>query len=411
VRAEIIGVGTELLLGQIADTNAQYLSQALNEIGVGVYWHTAVGDNLGRIVEAVDIARSRCDVVVMTGGLGPTPDDITREAVAKALGVPLKSDPRLLEQVRAAFERMGRKMPAHNERQALIPEGATPIAPQGTAPGFYIESDGKILFALPGVPWEMKAMVKDTLVPVLSERAGSGSIVSRQIIVIGPGESRTHEMIEDIVDAQTNPTIAFLASGGQVRVRITARAATHEEAAALIEPVERKVRERLGEHAVVGDALTLAEGLSILCRSRGLTLAVSESLTGGLIGAELSEAPGASEFFLGSLVVYATEAKARIAGVDEKVLDGPGPVSEEAARALAEAAAHRFGADVGVAATGVAGPTEQDGKPVGLVYVACHLDGKTEVRELRAPGSREHIRQFATTVAIDLARRTITRHR
>jgi nicotinamide-nucleotide amidase len=407
VKAEVVGVGTELLLGQIADTNAQHVSQMLASIGVDVHLHTAVGDNLARMTTVLKDAMGRSDVVIVTGGLGPTPDDITREGVAAACGVELVRDERLAAVVTGIFERLGRRMPEDNLRQADLPQGAVAIEPEGTAPGLHIEHHGTLLFALPGVPWEMKAMLAKTVLPKLRERAGDAVILSRQVLVIGLGESHTHDKISDLVDAQTNPTIAYLAGSGQVRVRITAKAASENEALGLIRPIEDQVRARLGDAAVPGNKDGIAAALGAMLRERGLTVAIAESLTGGLMGAELSQAGGSSDYFLGGLITYVTGAKSRVADIDEAILGGPGAVSEEAAAALAEGAAQRFGANLGLSATGVAGPTEQEGKPVGTVYVGAWFEGCTEVRRIQGYGDRANIRATSVSAALDLGRRVI----
>lgn len=407
LNAEIVGVGTELLLGQIANTNAQRISSALAAIGVDVFRHTAVGDNLDRVVGVIREAAARADVVVVTGGLGPTPDDLTREAVAAAFDAPLERDPRLAEWIRAVFERLGRAMPEDNLRQADRPRGATPIEAEGTAPGFWIEHGSCVLFALPGVPWEMDAMLAKSVLPALRARAGEAATVSRQILVAGLGESHTHQRIADIVDAQTNPTIAYLAGGGVVRVRVTAKAASDAAAVALIRPVEDQIRARLGDAALPGNHDSVAEALAEVLRARSVTIAAAESLTGGLIGAELTAAGGSGDFFRGSAVCYTTEAKRDVAGVDESILRGPGAVSEEAAAALAEGAARLFGADLGVSATGVAGPSEQEGKPVGTIFVGASFGGRTEVRAVRGYGDRDNVRVIAMNAALELGRRTL----
>lgn len=407
MNAEIVAVGTELLLGQIANTNAQHLSARLAEAGINVYLHTVVGDNLERARRVLSEALERSDVVIVTGGLGPTPDDLTREAVAGALGVGLAADEALAATVRAVFDRMGRYMPEDNLRQADLPSGATPIPPVGTAPGFWIETRGRILFAVPGVPWEMRAMLEGTVLPILEARSRGGALVSRQVLVIGLGESGIHEAIRDIVAGQSNPTIAFLAAAGQVRVRITASASTRPAAAALIAPVEQAVRARLGDHALPGDFSDIVTAFAHLMTERSLTVGAAESLTGGLVAAELTRAGGASDFFRGSLVVYHPGAKQAVAGVAAGVLDGPGGVSEEAARAMAEGAAARLDADLGISATGVAGPEPSEGKPVGLVYVGAAYQGRTEVRSLRGYGDRENIRRLAVTAVLDLGRRVV----
>jgi nicotinamide-nucleotide amidase len=407
MNAEIVGVGTELLLGQIANTNAQTISQALAGIGVDVFFHCAVGDNLQRMTDVIRRARSRSDVVIITGGLGPTPDDITREAVAAATDRQLHRDPALEKEIRAVFERLERAMPEENLKQADLPEDAVAITPRGTAPGFYVDDRECLIIALPGVPWEMNAMLTEDVVPLLTARAGSKVILTRQVLVVGLGESHTHERIADIVEAQTNPTIAFLAGGGLVRVRITAKAASESVALGLVEPVERAVRERLGRSAVPGRGDSLAESVGNMLRDKGMTVAVAESLTGGLVGAELSAVGGSSDFFLGSVACYSTASKRDVLGVDDSILAGPGPVSEEAAGALAAGAARLFGASLGLAATGVAGPAEQDRVPVGTVYVGACLDGKTEVRLVRGYGDRTNIRAIAVTATLDLGRRLV----
>ena len=408
MRAEIVAVGTELLLGQIANTNAQRISEALARCGVDVYFHTTVGDNLARMTGVIATAIERSDVVLITGGLGPTPDDITREGVAAATGRSLVRDERLVGVIRGVFEKLGRRsMPEANLRQADLPEGATPIEPVGTAPGFVLRHGTATLYAVPGVPWEMQAMLDGVVLPELRAASGGGAIVSSEVLVVGVGESHVSETIADIVDAQTNPTIAYLAGGGRVKVRITAKAPTEAEAATLIEPVERSVRDRLGVNAVGHGHVSVAAELGSLLRDRGATLAIAESLTGGGIGAEVTNLPGAGDFFLGSLVTYATEAKSKVAGVDAALLEEHGAVSEEAAAALARAAAERFGADLGISATGVAGPSEQEGKPPGIVFVGAWMDGRSEVRRPRAYGDRGHIREISATWALDLGRRML----
>jgi nicotinamide-nucleotide amidase len=407
VKAEIVAVGTELLLGQIPNTNAQKISDSLAGIGVDVLHHQVVGDNVERMTDAFRLALGRADAVIVTGGLGPTPDDVTREAVALVTGRELRRDDELIPAIRRVFDQLGREMPEANLRQADLPEGAHVIQPVGTAPGFWIEYEGSVLFALPGVPWEMESMLTSAVLPELRRRGGDAVILSREVLVLGLGESRTHELIADIVDAQTNPTIAFRAMGGQVRVRFTAKAPDEKTALALIVPVESKVRERLGNAAVPGHASGLGEALGNILRERGATVAVAESLTGGAIGVELTSTSGAGDYFLGSIVCYATESKRDLVGVDESILMGPGPVSEEAAAALAEGAAKRFGADLGIAATGVAGPNEQDGQPVGTIFVAATLGGHTEVRKVRGYGDRANVRAFAVNAALDLARRVL----
>ena len=368
-----------------------------------------MGDNLERVVDVIREAAARADAVIVTGGLGPTPDDLTREAVAAAFGRELVRDEKLAQWIRDVFDRMGREMPEDNLRQADLPEGAAPIEAEGTAPGFVVEHESCVLFALPGVPWEMDAMLGKKVLPELRRRGGEAVTASRQILVLGLGESHTHKLIADIVDAQTNPTIAYLAGGGAVRVRLTAKAATEAEVVALIQPVEEQIRARLGDAALPGNHGTVAEALAEVLRERGVTIAAAESLTGGLIGAELTRAGGSSDFFRGSAVTYTTDAKRDVLGVNEAILLGPGAVSEEAAAALAEGAAKLFDADLAVSATGVAGPAEQEGKPVGTVFVGATFGGRTETRGVRGYGDRENIRTIAMNAALELGRRLLAR--
>jgi nicotinamide-nucleotide amidase len=395
-----------LLLGQIANTNAKEISTALATIGVDVLWHTAVGDNLERIEEAVRKAAQRADVVVITGGLGPTSDDITALGVAAATNRALVRDERLAGLIRSFFESRARTMPESNLKQADLPEGATPIEPEGTAPGFYVEDDA-LIFSLPGVPWEMQAMLEKTVLPVLRERSGDAVTVSRHVLTVGVGESAVAHAIADIVDAQTNPTIAFLAGGGAARVRITAKSIDEARAEALIQPVEAAIRDRLGEAALEPGEDSVVGVFSSLVRGQNLKVAAAESLTGGLLGANLTEAEGASDFFLGSLVCYSTEAKRDVAGVDPAILQEHGAVSAECAAAMAEGAARRFGADVGLSTTGVAGPAEQEGKAPGTIFVGAFVAGRVEARRVQGYGNRSNMRVIAQNSALDLARRMI----
>lgn len=407
MNAEIVGVGTELLLGQIANTNARYISEALAGIGVDVYFHTVVGDNEERIVAVLSAAAARSDAVIVTGGLGPTPDDITREGIAAVTGRPLERDPSLVERIEAIFRGLKRDMPADNLRQADLPAGATAIDPEGTAPGFWLEHEGCLIFALPGVPWEMEAMMRKTVLPALRERGGDGVTVSREVMVVGLGESRSHELITDLVERQTNPTIAYRAGAGIVRIRLTAKAADESTGLGLIAPLEEEIRRRVRPHDLPSNASTPGEALGHMLRERGATVAVAESLTGGAIGVELSSTSGSGDYFLGSIASYSTESKRDVVGVDASILAGPGAVSEEAAAALAQGAAARFGADLGLGATGVAGPSEQEGKPVGTIFVGATFGGRTEVRHVSGYGDRRHIRALAVTSAIDLGRRLL----
>jgi competence/damage-inducible protein CinA-like protein len=407
MRAEIVGVGTEILLGQICNDNAQWMSQRLAEIGVDVLWHQAVGDNEERIADAFRLALSRVDVVLATGGLGPTQDDITREGVAAALGVRLVRRPEIGEFLREKFARMGRDMPESNLRQADVPEGARYILPdRGTAPGLICETaGGRRVYMVPGVPVEMKEMMTGTILPELALLSGPAALVSRVIRVTGMAEAKVAEELDDLFRGSTNPSLAYLAGGGEVKVRATAKAPSRAEAEALIDPVAGEVVRRLGRFVFTEDDEDLEIVVGRLMKARGMTVAAAESLTGGGLGVRLSRAPGSSVFFKGSAVCYTAEAKRDVLGVRQETLDGPGVVSEECAREMAGGARRIFRTDLGVALTGVAGPEAHGDRPVGTVCVGLSWDGGEESRRFRAPGDRDMVRRWAEQAALDMVRR------
>jgi nicotinamide-nucleotide amidase len=411
VRCEIVGVGTELLLGQIVNTNAAWIGQRLADVGWDCLRHTVVGDNEARIAEVLREALGRADGVIVTGGLGPTQDDVTREAVAAVAGVPLVRRPVLEDWLRERFARMGTRMAEMNLRQADVPEGARYIDnPRGSAPGLIVEVGGKPLYAVPGVPREMEGMLERVVLPDLAARAGEGrAIVSRVLRTAGVGESRLAERLTPLWEAAGGGqvTLAYLASAGEVRVRLTAVGATREEALAEIAPVEAKIREELGEIVYGVDDETLEAAVGRLLGERNGTLATAESLTGGLLGGRVTAVAGSSAYYLGGVVAYATEAKAALLGVDRDLLATQGPVSEPAAAAMAEGARRAFGADLGLATTGVAGPTEQDGRPVGTLCLGVADAAGTATATMRAPGDRAQVRAWAATVALDLLRRRL----
>jgi nicotinamide-nucleotide amidase len=407
VRAEIVAVGTELLLGQIANTNARWMSESLAAIGVDVLHHEVVGDNLERIVEAIRTAASRADVVILTGGLGPTQDDITRDAVGVLLGAPMERHPELEGMLRAKFRSFGRReMPESNLRQADVPEGARYIAPdRGTAPGLVAELPGGVrVYAVPGVPEEMVEMMEGTILPELAS-VGEGVVQSRVLRCAGIVESALAERVDDLFSGSANPTIAFLASSGEVKVRITAKAATAGEANALIEPVADEVRRRLGDDVFTSDDESLEQAVVRLLAARGATLACAESITGGGVGARITSVPGASEVFVGSAVVYTEEAKTAVLGVSSQTLEGPGPVSEECAREMALGARRAFAADLGVALTGAAGPESHGGAAPGAIWIALAGDDVAHARGFQVPGERDRVRRWAEQAALDLLRR------
>ena len=406
MRAEIVGVGTELLLGQIANTNAQWMSERLAEIGVDVLHHQVVGDNLDRITEAFRLGLSRSDVVIATGGLGPTQDDITRDTIAKVLGVPLVRHPEIEEMLREKFRRFRREMPEINLLQANVPEGCRYIVPErGTAPGLICPAGDSVLYAVPGVPAEMREMMLGTILPELRERAGSAAIVSRVIRVTGVAESRVAELLADLFESSSNPTVAYLASSGEVKVRLTAKAATPEETNELIDPVAAEVESRLGSHVFTSEDEELEEAIGRVLRKRGSTVACAESLTGGGLAKRLTAAEGASDYFVGSAVVYTAGAKHDVLGVRQETIDGPGVVSQECALEMAAGARRVFGSDVAVSLTGVAGPDPHDGKEPGEIWVGLDAENVSTARHLHAPGDRQQVVRWAEQAALDLIRR------
>jgi len=414
VRCEIVGVGTELLLGQIINSNAAWIGQRLAEVGWDCLRHTVVGDNEERIAEVLREALERADAVIVTGGLGPTQDDVTREAVAAVAGVALRRDPAIERWLGERFARLGMgPMARMNLRQADVPEGARSIDnPRGSAPGLMIQIGGKPLYAVPGVPREMEGMLERVVLPDLAARAGEGrAIVSRTLRTAGVGESLLAERLTPLWEstgaAGEGVTMAYLASPGEVRVRLTAVGATREEALARIAPVERAVREELGAVVYGLDDETLEQAVARLLGQRRRSLATAESLTGGLVGGRVTTVPGASDYYRGGVVAYATEAKVAVLGVDQKLLDEHGPASEPVAAAMAEGARLAFAADVGLATTGVAGPAEQDGRPIGSVCLAVADAAGTVTSTIRAPGDRTQVRAWATTIALDLLRRRL----
>jgi len=405
MRAEIIGVGTEILLGQIANTNARWMSERLAEIGVDVLHHQVVGDNSDRIVEAFHLAMSRSDVVISTGGLGPTQDDITRDALATAVGVGLERHPEIEDMLRAKFDRIQREMPDSNLVQAMVPIGGRYIAPhRGTAPGLVFETDGVRIYAVPGVPAEMVEMMEGTILPELRELS-SAVIVSRVMRATGIAESKVDEMMRDLFDAGANPTVAYLASSGEVKVRLTAKGATRTVAERLIAPVADEVSKRLGEFCFTTTNEELPEAVGRLLRGATKTIACAESLTGGSVSTRITSVPGSSDYFIGAAVVYTAEAKQDVLGVARETIATEGVVSEACAREMAAGARRLFGSDVAVALTGAAGPTEHAGTAPGFVWLALDADDLSHTRGFRAPGDREQVRRWAEQAALDLVRR------
>jgi nicotinamide-nucleotide amidase len=408
VNCEVVAVGTELLLGQIVDTNSSWIGEQLAMAGIDSFFQTKVGDNWDRIKGAIELALARSDAVVVCGGLGPTQDDITRDVIADVMGVPLEEDPEALEIILKMFGSRGRDMPKNNLRQALVPVGASRIPEQpGTAPGLICPVGDKVVFAVPGVPWEMQQMVAGTVIPELRRRAGdTGVIRSRTIRTWGHSESGIAEMLGDRLDhldTTGHATIAFLASGIEgLKVRVTAKADTEDEVQAVLAAEVDEVASILSDYVFSTDDESMETVILDLCRSQGLTLGTAESLTGGLIASRLTAVPGASDVVRGSVVSYASEVKHEVLGVPE----GP-VVTEDAAAAMAEGACRVLGCDVAVAVTGVAGPAEQEGVPAGTVFYATTVDGVTETGMVRYPFDRERVRQFTVITVLSVLRRRL----
>ena len=405
MRCEVIAVGTELLLGQIVDTNSSWIGEQLALSGIDSHFQTKVGDNAERIASALRIALDRSDAVIMCGGLGPTQDDITRDVIADVLGVALVRRADLEERIRAMFGSRGRVMPENNLRQADVPEGAEVIAEMpGTAPGLVCPVGDRVVYAVPGVPYEMKEMVGGTVLSDLRRRAGVASVIrSRTLRTWGHSESGLAEMLADRIaelDQLGNPTLAFLASGIEgLKVRITAKAADDASADAILDAEEARLRGLIG-HLVFGvDHETMESVVIDLLRGQGLTLGVAESLTGGLITSRLTDVPGASDVLRGGVVSYASGVKFDLLGVPV----GP-VVSAASAEAMAEGVRRVLGADVGISATGVAGPAEQEGQPVGTVFLGVAVDDHAEAVAIRLPGDRRRIREFSTISLLNLLR-------
>lgn len=407
-----MGVGTELLLGQIANTNARWISERLATVGVDVLHHQAVGDNIPRIVDVLKVALGRADVVLVTGGLGPTEDDLTRDALAVLLDAPMVRHPEIEDLLREKFAGYGRgEMPASNLRQADVPEGVRTITPvRGTAPGLVAGfGGGQRIYAVPGVPIEMEEMMEGTILPELAAMAGPATIVSRTLRSASLGESRVAERLRDLFEASSNPSVAYLASASEVKVRLTAKAPTEQEARALLAPLVAEVRDRLGNALFTADDEELEEAVGRLLRAAGKSIACAESLTGGGVSARLTSVPGASDYLVGSAVVYTPDAKRDVLGVSQATIDGPGVVSEACALEMAAGARRLFAADIGLALTGAAGPEPHGGAEPGTVWIALDAGDVQRARSLHVPGERFRARRWAEQAALDLLRRYLER--
>ena len=406
-QAEILAVGTELLLGSIANTNAQFLSELLASAGIDVLYHTAVGDNPRRLRQAAEIARGRCDLLVFTGGLGPTYDDMTKETVAEAFGLALEYHPEVMEEIQRYFDHVfHRPMPACSRRQAMLPQGCTVLHnPVGTAPGCIFTADGVTAVLLPGVPHECRYLAEHAVLPWLRGQSG-GVIRSRDLHVFGLTEPQVQELLGDLMDGAQNPSLAPYAKPGEVMLRLTAKGGSNDDCQERMAPLFRDVRSRLGDYLYGVDISSLEEVVLTRLRQQGLTLSAAESCTGGLIAKRLTDVPGASAAFLGGVVSYTNGVKAGVLGVPRDLLEQYGAVSEPAARAMAEGVRRLTGSDLAVSVTGLAGPDGDDrGNPVGMVYLGLSLPGETLVRRLALGGDRPRIRLLAASTALDMIRR------
>lgn len=407
MKAELIFSGSELLLGHILNTNAQYLGVKLSEIGIEVIFHTTVGDDWDRLRQAIRQAVDRSETVIITGGLGPTTDDLTAEAVADVLEMPLVLDLKSLEILIELYKKRGQSMPESNKKQAYFPEGSV-ILPntRGTAPGALIERDGKTVILLPGPPQELAAMFENSVVPFLKKKVCGGPVMRYKVMKLtGISESAVQDRIKDL-GGQGNPGISYVAKPGEIQVRITASAENSIEAEKMVAGLFTKVQNHLNEFIFGFDGDILEEILGQLLIKKGLSISVAESCTGGLIGAKLTDIPGSSRYFKGGVVAYSNEIKETVLGVPSKTLEAHGAVSKETAMAMADGVRKLAGSDLGLAVTGIAGPEGgTEAKPRGLVYIALSADEGASFMEYRFPGTRTAVRQGASNAAMNMARK------
>jgi nicotinamide-nucleotide amidase len=408
MRAEIISIGTEILLGDILDTNAQYLASRLPALGIDLHWMTQVGDNLGRLREAIRRAWDRSDLILLTGGLGPTEDDLTREAIAAVLDEPLSVNAELEAQLRAFFAGRGIVMPERNVKQAALIPSSRPIAnPRGTAPGWWVEREGRILVAMPGPPVEMERMWEKEVAPRLAKLAAGEVIISRTLKTAGIGEGSVDEMVSSLLGS-ANPSLAVYAKADGVHLRITAKAASQDEARRLIAPMEEEARAILGNAIWGADDDTLEATVGAMLRERGLSVATMESCTGGLLASTITDVDGSSSYFKGGFVAYTAEMKIAL-GVDEGLVRRQGVVSQEVALDMARAARQRLEADFGIGVTGVVGPDPPPGgKPVGTIHIGLDdPDRSGQAISYTFAQSRAAIKRRAVTTALFLLRRAL----
>lgn len=408
MNAEILAVGTELLMGQIANTNAQYITGKLPEVGINVYFHTVVGDNKNRLLKSLEIALERSDVVIITGGLGPTQDDITKETVSEMLGLKLVLHEDILEQMKSYFQKLKRTMASNNIKQAFLPENCIVVKNKnGTAPGCIIEHDGKVIVLLPGPPSEMKPMFNDSVMKYFMEKSNF-YLKSKYIKIFGIGESDMEDRISDLVSKQTNPTIAPYAKEGEVTLRITAKYIRNDDNVDIIEPVIDSIKARLGDYIYSTENENMEVTVAKLLMANNITISIAESCTGGIVSGKLTDIPGISSVFSGGMIVYSNEAKVKNLQVRQKTLDNYGAVSKETAAEMAENVRRIYNTQLGLSITGIAGPDGGSAeKPVGLVYIGLADGQKTQVKEIRLSGERSKIRNISSLHALDMVRRNI----
>jgi nicotinamide-nucleotide amidase len=407
--AEIIAVGSEMLTPQGLDTDSLYLTEKLNNLGIEVRYKTVVGDDPDCLTNAFQAALKRSNLVILTGGLGPTEDDITREVVAEVLGRPLRENPEIRSRIEKRFQRLGRDMPLNNLRQAKVPEGADWLEnPNGTAPGIWLEQQGTVVILLPGPPWELEAVFESACLSRLARLSGKALIRSRVYKIVGLPESEVDRRIAPIYTAYRNPTTTILAKLGAIEVHLRARATSEEEAELLLNELGDPIEMALGDHIFSTRGESLEEVVGMYLTMKQQTVSVAESCTGGLLSERLTSVPGSSSFFLGGVVCYSNELKIKLAGVPADLIRQHGAVSKPVAQALSEGVRTRAGASIGIGITGIAGPSGgTPEKPVGLVFIGLADSRGAAVREFRFPGNRERIRYWASQTALEMIRRRV----
>lgn len=405
MKAEIVSVGTELLLGQIANTDAQYLSEQLSSLGIDTHYHHVVGDNALRLQKLLKMVMRRCDIIITTGGVGPTMDDLTKETVAEVFGLDMVLDPQSLEDIKGYFKSVHKDMSANNEKQAMFPEGAIILKnKQGTAPGCIVEAQGVSVIILPGPPRELTEMFEKGVLPYLQDKAGY-IIKSKKLKFFGIGESSLESQIIDLIEEQDNPTIATYASTGEVMVRVTAKAKDEREADRLLEPVVEAIDERCGQYRYAADGESLAEAVVKKLIDAQCTVSTAESCTGGMLSSMIVDVSGASSVFNESFVTYSNASKIKRLGVPADMIEKFGAVSRQTAEAMARGLYYNSRSDIAIAITGVAGPEGSEAKPAGLIYLCLYDGNVAKVKELNLKRDRNVNRRLTCLHALDMIRK------